>query len=141
MTMKAVLILLALVAGCQKGDEKRRSPPARDEVGRPASLGPERMATIDAMVRFVGGLRKTIEANQGDCARLADALAADVARGQGSLDEARALEKELAGDKAALDWIQGYVERKTGGFDPILEGLDRCSGDPAVRKSLGGFLQ
>jgi len=138
--MKTALILLAL-AGCQKGDDQRRPPPSRDEVGRPPSLGPERMATIDDMVRFVGGLRKTIEANHGDCARLADALAADIARGQPALDRARALEKEMAGDKAALDWIQGYVERKTGGFEPMLKGLDRCAGDPAVQKSLGGFLQ
>ncbi len=141
MMMKTAIILFALALGCQQGDDHKKPPPDRDEVGRPASLGPDRMAVIDDMVRFVGSLRKTIEAEHGDCARLAEALAADLARGKPALDRAKALETELAGDQAALDWIQAYVERKTGGFEPIVKGLDRCAGDPAVQKSLAGFLQ
>lgn len=142
--MRAAFTVLALGAAllaCQKGDEHRKPPADRDAAGRPASLGAERMATVDDMVRFVGGVRKAIEANQQDCARMARALSAEVEQGQPALDKARALEKELAGDQAALDWIQGYVERRTGGFEPIRKGLERCGSDPAVQASLGGFLQ
>jgi hypothetical protein len=140
------LALAAAVLACQKGDEKKpdrpvSAAPEQATTDRPAAIGAEDMATIDAMVQFIGGMRGAIEPNRGDCDRMAAALAPVMERGKPVLAKARALEKRLESDQSVGRWIQEYVEKKAGGFDAIAKGVEGCSDHPGVTQALAGFMQ
>ena len=137
-----LLFAIALV-GCQQGDPKiQDQPKAKAKAAdRPAAISREDMAAVDAMAQFIAGLRAAVDSNRGDCDRMAAALAPVMERGKPALDRARALEKKLEPDRAARDWVQDYVAKKSGGFDAIAEGVEACAEHPGVQQALAGFIQ
>jgi hypothetical protein len=163
--LTSFLVALALV-GCQKGDERKKgektgeapasetttaaptaetptAPPTTPAApgARPAAIGDAEMATIDAMAQFIGGLREAVASTKGDCDRMAAALAPVMERGKPIIEKARALEEKLSGDEATQRWVQGYVERKTGGLEVVAKGVEGCAEHAGVQSALAGFLQ
>lgn len=154
--LTSILVGLALL-GCQKGDERKKSErdgeaPASETTSaapttpeapgtRPGAIGAAEMATIEAMAQFIGGLRDAVASTKGDCDRMAAALTPVMERGKPILEKARALEEKLSSDEAAQRWVQGYVEKKTGGLEVVAKGVEGCSEHAGVQNALAGFLQ
>ena len=137
--MKPSPLAAVLALACVQGACREESTPA--EPSRPAAIERKHIEAADAMAQFAGELARVIRAYPADCDEMAAALQPLLKRSRGAVDEARALEAELAGDPAAAAWLRHYLDNRTGeDLAAIASGLEQCRDHAGVKDALSGLL-